>query len=296
MLRSVASSALVILVTGVQTLAQTAPVAPALAPEEGAVSMSSKDPWIGFNRALYDFNIGFDKISLKPTAQIYRRIMPEKAKTGVTNFIHNLQEPVNFINLLLQGKPGKALSTVGRFFVNTTVGFAGLRDLGTPAGLPRYNEDFGQTLAVWGVPSGPYLMLPFLGPSNPRDFLGFIVEFIGDPMSIAISREVSPWASRAATATRFLDVRQRALLTVDKVLETSTDPYVALRSAYIQRRTFNIADGVEPDAAITVDPFEDEAVAPSSAATPAAGVEPAPIAPAEAATLPAPQVPPPPQF
>jgi phospholipid-binding lipoprotein MlaA len=257
MLRSVALGTIIVFLTGVQTVAQTASESLPQSSDQGAVTMSSNDQWIGFNRALYDFNIGFDKISLKPTARLYRRVMPEKAKTGVTNFVHNLQEPVNFINLLLQGKPNKAFSTFGRFLVNTTVGFGGLRDLGTPAGMPRYHEDFGQTMAVWGVPSGPYLMLPFLGPSNPRDFLGFIVEFIGDPMSMTISREVSPWASRAATATYFLDVRQRALLTVDKVLETSTDPYVALRSAYIQRRTFNIADGVEAPATTTTDPFED---------------------------------------
>jgi phospholipid-binding lipoprotein MlaA len=233
--------------------------------ELAAPTSEVNDPYIGTNRALYDFNIGFDKLTLRPTAKLYRAVVPEKAKTGVTNFVHHLREPLSFINLLLQGKPGKAAKTFGRFIVNTTAGFAGFRDVATDAGLPRYSEDFGQTLAVWGVPAGPYLMLPFLGPSNPRDFTGFLVDFFSSPSSIVLSREVSPFASYGATATYFLDVRQRALSTVDKVLETSTDPYVALRSAYLQRRNFNIADGVEDKSEATPDPFEDESAAPQGA-------------------------------
>jgi phospholipid-binding lipoprotein MlaA len=253
--------------------------------ELAAPTSSVNDPYINTNRGLYDFNIGFDKLTLRPTARFYRAVMPEKAKTGVTNFVHHLREPLSFINLLLQGKPGKAAKTLGRFVVNTTAGFVGFRDVATDAGLPRYSEDFGQTLAVWGVPSGPYLMLPFLGPSNPRDFVGFWVDFFGSPSSLAISREISPYASYGATATYFLDVRQRALSTVDKVLDTSTDPYVALRSAYIQRRNFNIADGVEDKNEATPDPFEDDSVAPQATTPPTS----APDQPGESLKSDAPQ-------
>ncbi len=228
----------------------------------GPALVTSSDPLIGFNRSLYDFNIVFDKATLRPTAKFYRAVMPEKAKSGITNALNNLGEPLNFINSMLQGKPNRAFNALGRFVVNSTIGFGGLNDIASSANMPLLQEDFGQTLAVWGVPSGPYLMLPFLGPSNPRDFTGFIVEFIGDPVSIGLRRTISPWASRGATAMYFLDVRQRALSTVDKVLDTSTDPYTALRSAYVQRRNFDIEDGALSANEIANDPFEEAPATP----------------------------------
>ncbi|MEK7787875.1 MAG: VacJ family lipoprotein, partial [Chloroflexota bacterium] len=126
---------------------------------------SSRDPLEGFNRAMYTFNDKFDRYLLKPVAKGYRAITPKPVSKSISNFFRNLHDPGIMLNNLLQGKPGQAASDLGRFLVNSTVGIAGLFDVATKWGLQKHNEDFGQTLAVWGVGDGPYLVLPFFGPS-----------------------------------------------------------------------------------------------------------------------------------
>ena len=138
--------------------------------------VDSHDPLEGFNRAMYTFNDRLDKYALKPLAKGYRAITPTGVRKSVSNFFSNLHEPMVMLNNLLQGKPGQATSDLIRFVVNSTVGIVGLFDVSSKVGLPKHDEDFGQTLAVWGVGDGPYLVLPFFGPSNLRDGPSLVVD------------------------------------------------------------------------------------------------------------------------
>ena len=198
------------------------------------------DPLESFNRAMYTFNDVVDRALLKPLATGYRYIIPSPVRRGVGNFFSNLRAPTTFINDLLQGKPARALQTLDRFLLNSSVGLFGLIDIATPLGKPPHEEDYGQTLAVWGVPSGPYLVLPFLGPSTMRDSIGKIPEFyIADPL----------WdpGNLTVTVTRFglrlIDLRSR-LLGVDRILQMQVDPYLFLRETYLQQRSAQISDSV----------------------------------------------------
>jgi phospholipid-binding lipoprotein MlaA len=143
---------------------------------------SEVDPWEGFNRGVFSFNEGLDRAIVKPLAQGYRYVMPDFAEQGVHNFFENLGDVKTFINNLLQGKPKEASQDLGRVIVNTTIGIAGLFDVATPMGIPKHDEDFGQTLGAWGVESGPYLVLPIFGPSSVRDGIGRVPDMMVDPM------------------------------------------------------------------------------------------------------------------
>jgi phospholipid-binding lipoprotein MlaA len=208
------------------------------------------DPWEGMNRGIFAFNRGLDKVIIRPAAKGYTHVLPQPARRGVTNFFNNLEEPFNAINSLLQGKPGLAGNAVGRFAINTTVGLLGLMDVaahsgvkdedGRERGLRRHEEDFGQTLAVWGVPGGPYLMLPLLGPSSARDVFSTVQRFFS-PLRYISSSE----ARRPLIAVRILDARSR-FLSLDDTINASADPYLFVRNGYIQNRTFAIFDGNPP--------------------------------------------------
>ena len=210
------------------------------------------DPLESYNRSMYSFNESVDKHFLKPVAQGYDTITPNFVQKGVSNFFSNLDDFVVIINDLLQLKPGQLASDTGRLLINSTLGLAGLIDWASDLGLPKHNEDFGQTLGHWGVPSGPYFVLPFLGPSTIRDTTGIIVdrtEF--DP----ISRQVEdglPAAIRdsketyTATAIKFIDLRA-SLLKAEKILdEAALDKYIFIREAYLQRREHLVFDGNPP--------------------------------------------------
>jgi phospholipid-binding lipoprotein MlaA len=134
------------------------------------------DPWEGFNRSMYKFNYNFDKYFFLPVVNSYEYIMPTVAQTGVSNFFNNVNEIRTFYNSLLQAKGKKSMTTLGRFVTNTTIGIGGLFDPATSFGMKRQTEDFGQTLGVWGVPSGPYLVVPVLGPGTVRSTSGFVVD------------------------------------------------------------------------------------------------------------------------
>ncbi|MEX6723613.1 MlaA family lipoprotein [Parapedomonas caeni] len=231
---------------------------PTPAPAPSAATDITVDRYERSNRAMHNFNMGVDRLLLKPIAQGYRAVAPTPMRRGVTNAINNLQEPFTMANALLQGKPGVMMKSLGRFLINSTIGFAGLADRASEWGIPAQEEDFGQTLAVWGVGEGPYLVLPFLGPSNPRDALGFVVEFIGDPASIVITNELGKQAGYAHLGTRVLDARANAVDTIDPLLKSSDDPYVLMRSAYRQKRAFDIADGAVPAVSDEEDIFDDD--------------------------------------
>ena len=206
----------------------------------GCASTSThNDPYENFNRKVLNFNLKSDKYLLKPAAQAYSKI-PSPVRNGIGNFISNLTEPYTVLNDLLQGKFRKAGRDTGRFVINTTLGLLGLNDVATHMNLPKQREDFGQTLAVWGVEEGPYLVLPFLGPSNVRDAVGLVPAYAGaDPVS-SLNNSPERWY---ALGVRFVHGRS-TLLGTDEVLELQPDKYLFLREGYRQRREIQINDGV----------------------------------------------------
>lgn len=198
------------------------------------------DPWEGFNRAVFSFNDGLDTYALKPVAQGYRAVMPDMAEAGVSNFFDNLSDLRTMINNLLQGKVDYALQDLARVTFNSTIGLAGFVDVATPMGIEKHDEDFGQTFGYWGAGSGPYLVLPFLGPTTIRDGIGSIPDSMVDP----VSKLDDSGARNALYLTRIVDGRAR-LLESEKLI--SGDKYTFIRDAYLQKREFAIADGVFED-------------------------------------------------
>lgn len=201
------------------------------------------DPWEGFNRAVYAFNEDFDRAILKPLAEGYQWLLPQPARTGITNVFSNLNDVVVVVNDLLQLKPQQAASDFSRLVWNSTAGLGGLFDVATPMGLPKHDEDFGQTLAHWGMGNGPYLVLPFLGPSTGRDAVGLAVDYTQlDPVGY-VKDDAARWS---AVALRAVDTRAN-LLRASRILDQAAlDPYVFLREAYLQRREYLIYDGNPP--------------------------------------------------
>jgi phospholipid-binding lipoprotein MlaA len=202
------------------------------------------DPWEGFNREVFAFNSDFDRVYLKPVARGYRAITPQVVDDGVTNFFANAGDPVVAINSVLQGKPAEGLNAFTRFVFNTTFGVLGIFDFaGAYMDLPKQNEDFGQTLAVWGVPDGPYLVVPFLGPGSLRDTPASFVDLYLEPLTYYDADEGLAWG---LVAVRIVDTRAD-LLPLEAVVEEITfDPYLTLRDAYLQRRAFLVRDGAPP--------------------------------------------------
>lgn len=204
---------------------------------------SAGDPLEGFNRGSFELNLFLDRILLEPAAKTYRFITPGFVRTGVSNFIFNLKTPVTVANDLLQGEPERATESVGRFMFNTILGFGGFIDIGGMMGMPeRHTEDFGQTLAVYGVGSGPYIMMPLLGPSNPRDLAGLVVDFAFDPFTFFAPSE----ASLARRGVDVLSLRERNIETVDELERTSIDFYAATRTLSQQFRENEIRNGEPP--------------------------------------------------
>lgn len=200
------------------------------------------DPFEKYNRAVYKFNDGFDKALLKPVARGYRKVVPSPIRRSVGNFFRNLLEPTTIINDILQGKFEQAVTDSLRLLYNTSFGLLGFFDVATAIGIERHREDFGQTFAVWGIKPGPYLMLPFLGPTNFRDGIGLLpYYFVTDP------RLYNPDATVNLALIGINAVDSRAqLLTGSKLLDLQLDPYAFLRETYSQRRINLIYDGDPP--------------------------------------------------
>ena len=207
-----------------------------------ALAAPAADPFESFNRAVFSFNESLDKAVIKPAARAYTDTMPELFRLVLGNFFSNLSDPWIGVNNLLQGKPLDAMSDFGRFALNTVLCF-GLGDIASELGLRRNNEDLGQTLGVWGMPSGPYLVLPLLGPSSLRDAGGRVVDIALDP-----SRRIADGGEFAAfTAVRIVDLRA-ALLPMDRLAEGAMlDRYTFFRNAYLQRRPHVVSDGNPPE-------------------------------------------------
>ena len=209
-----------------------------------ASTNNPRDPLEPMNRVVYQFNNGLDKVLIQPAATVYKTVLPQFMRTGVNNFAGNLYDLLTALNNMLQGKFGDGLSDTGRVLVNSTLGVAGLLDVGTEIGLEKHREDFGQTLGHWGVADGPYLQIPVLGPSSFRDGVGLFVDVKLDPVG---------WLWRNDVPTRnslwgLFVVNLRAnLLDSTKIFdEAALDPYEFQREAYLQRRRNLVYDGNPP--------------------------------------------------
>jgi phospholipid-binding lipoprotein MlaA len=229
----------------------------------GGIAEAERDRFEKANRAIYSFNKGLDTAILKPTTTAYRAVVPAAARRGASNALDNVDEPLSFINALLQGKIKAALRAVDRFLINSTLGVGGLADHATDLGLPKQEEDFGQTLAAWGVGSGPFIMLPFFGPSTLRDTVGLGVDSISDPWPRFQKHGLDLSGTQRLGVTGFeaIDLRSRLVDTADPLLESALDEYATVRAAYLQQRLTDIYDG---------DPPEDEFVPPADGGSPAA--------------------------
>jgi len=190
------------------------------------------DPMEGFNRAMFSFNDTVDKVALKPAAQAYDAVVPDPVQTGVGNFFGNIGDLWSSINQLLQGRVEQGVSTFMRVAINTTFGLGGVLDIATEARLPREKSDFGQTLGKWGVGSGPYLVLPFFGPSTVRDTAGLPVDLYGDPWTY--KRPVR-WRN-VGTVVRVIDTRAQLLDASTLLEDAALDKYDFVRDAFLQRR------------------------------------------------------------
>lgn len=253
------------------------------------LARAEADPWEKTNRRIHNFNKGLDRWVVRPAAVSYRFVVPKPVRSAVSNAYGNYGEPANFTNSILQGKFAQAFRTLDRFILNTTLGIGGISDVATDLGRPREPEDFGQTLARWGVKSGPYLVLPLFGPSTLRDGLMTPVDFFVDPADFTRNAWLRPgWDVRLSmTGGRIINFRNTLIETgADKLLAESLDDYALARSAYLQRRRLQLFDGQLP---ADEDPFADPADDAPAEETPAETAKDAPAeTPPEAPTPPRP--------
>ena len=193
------------------------------------------DPFEGVNRAIFSFNNAADKVILEPVAKGYKKL-PSPIQSGVGNFINNLKLPLAAVNQLLQGQGKNAIESTGRFIVNSTLGIFGLIDIADDIGLDQKQEDFGQTLATWGVGDGFYIVLPLFGPSNLRDTTGMVMTMMNDPINAYATTQGESWAIPMRTAANAIDQRSQIIDEVNALRNNSVDYYAAVRSSYYQNR------------------------------------------------------------
>ena len=220
------------------------------------VPPSPDDPWEPFNRSVFEFNEGLDKYVLKPVVSGYRFVLPEFIREGIYNFFSNYNDIYTALNNLLQGKPDYAFNDLMRVVVNTTMGLGGLIDLATPGGLEKHKEDFGQTFGVWGIPSGPYVVLPFFGPSSVRDTFGTVADLETDYLFKYIP---NVGLRNSLTGLRVVNARNTYYEAGDLLDGAAIDKYSFLRDAYIQRRKYQINEGrddEEPQMPTYENPYE----------------------------------------
>lgn len=211
---------------------------------EASSGRSQKDPWERLNRRIYDFNEAVDAAVLKPVALGYRAVVPGWLRTGIDNMIGNLGDVWSTVNLVLQAKPQPAFEMGVRVVTNTVFGLGGFLDVAEEAGLSRQNEDFGQTLGAWGVGSGPYLVLPLLGPSTLRDTAALPLDFKASPSAIAF-KEVRD--QNGGTVLQLINTRVKLLDATRLLDDIALDRYILLRDAYLARRRNQVYDGDPPD-------------------------------------------------
>lgn len=231
--RLAACLALGLLAAGCASTTQTATTADQQTADE------SNDPWESSNRAMFSFNTGLDDAVGKPVARAYRDVVHQDIRDGIRNFVNNLGEPVNIVNAALQGKDEIAFDLFWRFMINSTLGIGGLGDIAANIGFEEHDEDFGQTLAVWGVESGPYVMLPLIGPTSIRGVGGKVVDNFTNPITYFL-----PFAANIGTSVADgIDRRERNLEALEDIEKNSLDYYAAIRSLYQQNRQAQVEDG-----------------------------------------------------
>lgn len=209
--------------------------------ETSSVEDEVYDPIEPINRAIFSFNNVADKIVLEPIAKGYKKL-PSPVQSGISNFLSNLRAPLVIVNQFLQGQGENALQTSGRFIVNSTVGIFGLIDVADKIGLEEKEEDFGQTLATWGVGDGFYIVLPLFGPSNLRDTTGMLMTMVTDPINAYAVSEGEAWLVPMRTAANAVDQRSKIIDEVNALRDNSVDYYAAVRSSYYQNRKAAIAN------------------------------------------------------
>ena len=236
---------------------------------EGEDTYAINDPFEDVNRAVFAFNQAVDSAILRPVAEAYM-IIPEWGRNRVSSVLDNLGEPINFANNIMQGEMDRAAASFLRFAFNSTIGLGGLFDVAGELGMEYADEDFGQTAGVWGAGEGPYLVLPLLGPSNPRDAFGMVVDWVMDPFTYTLRSNERIIRS----VSRGVDQRAKHLETLDALKETSVDFYAAMRELYRQHRDDEIRNGALPPPipipSITIDDMEGE---PDDAPALAAGTD-----------------------
>jgi phospholipid-binding lipoprotein MlaA len=200
------------------------------------------DPWEAYNRKIYSFNMELDKAIARPVAKGYNAVVPEAPRRGIRNFFRNLDFPVTFLNLIAQGKFEDSLTAAGRFLMNSTVGVLGFIDVATKVDIPQYDEDFGQTLAVWGWKNSRYLVMPVFGPYTVRDFIGRSFYGYFHPVSY-VARQYNNYIPLVVD----LITLRAELMPYQAELDAAADPYVLVRDVYLQNREFRIYDGEPPE-------------------------------------------------
>ena len=221
------------------------------------LNTEQSDPLESFNRSMFAVNQGLDKVILKPTAQVYG-VLPQPVKMGVGNVLANLSLPVTFLNQTMQGEKASAGNTLVRFSVNSTIGILGIFDVASGLGVRHQREDFGQTLAVYGVGSGPYIFLPILGPGNPRDLIGRAGDAVINPIYWAGNNDDEDDIRLGVTLISGIHAREGALELLEELENTSVDYYTTVKSLYIQNRDSEIKNGATNiDDLPEIDDFDD---------------------------------------
>ena len=240
-----------------------------------ALGPNPRDPFEPFNRRMMQLNEGVDAVALKPAATIYREAVPPLVRTGVSNFFGNISDAWSFVNSLLQFRFQDAADNFARVQLNTFVGLGGIFDVASEFQIERHSEDFGQTLGRWGVPAGPYLMLPLLGPSTVRDTFALPVDRQADPLN-----HVDPWGSRGSLyILRLLDARSNLLRASSVLDQAALDKYTFTRDAHLQRRRTQVFDRDGTDSKSGQEPKADGEPAPTPGPTQAAPKGDGPLAP-----------------
>ena len=207
-------------------------------------TQDANDPFEGGNRIMFDVNQVLDEVLLRPVAVVYRAVLPDFAQDGVRNFMNNLNSPVIFANDVLQGESDRAGTTLLRFGINSTIGLGGLIDVAKELDLPYHDEDFGQTLGTWGAGEGPYFYFLVMGPSNVRDFTGFVVDRGLDPLTyVNWGDDELEYVPLGRTVLNVIDLRARNIDTLDEIERASVDYYASIRSLYRQSRADAIRNG-----------------------------------------------------
>lgn len=201
------------------------------------------DPWQAFNRDIHGFNQVIDREVAQPLARGYQAVVPDPIEKNINNIFNQLNDVTSLLNNLLQLKLDHSAATFSRLMINSSFGVLGLFDVATEASIPRYKEDFGQTLAYWGMDSGPYVVLPILGPNTVRDTFGYAVDWITHPLYLGVEDQGTRWALYTLEWTD----RRAKLLSASAVLkDAALDDYLFVRDAYLQQRDFQIRDGQLP--------------------------------------------------